>query len=206
MLPAVFYFIGRSLSATPAQLGTLTLCRALVQVSLHVHCWLYLCIALHDVSHIGHAKPGSAQGATASRLSLDGLCVWNYGLPRSLLSALLHRAGAGGAHHRPEYHALVQVSLHVQDKCAMVGSCKSLKPVEQLCLATSQCCLCMQPLTKQVASASRPCPELSPQSPLPAGGEAFLHRAGCLSTAAGTSIIRATCRACIPEVYEQTDQ
>lgn len=32
VLPAVYYFVGRSLSATPAQLGTLTLCRALVQV------------------------------------------------------------------------------------------------------------------------------------------------------------------------------
>lgn len=32
VLPAVYYFIGRSLNATPAQLGTLTLCRALVQV------------------------------------------------------------------------------------------------------------------------------------------------------------------------------
>ncbi|KAL3153038.1 hypothetical protein ABBQ38_012062 [Trebouxia sp. C0009 RCD-2024] len=31
VLPAVYYFIGRSLNATPAQLGTLTLCRALVQ-------------------------------------------------------------------------------------------------------------------------------------------------------------------------------
>jgi hypothetical protein len=28
----VYYFIGRSLSATPAQLGLLTLCRAMVQV------------------------------------------------------------------------------------------------------------------------------------------------------------------------------
>ena len=34
VLPAVYYFIGRSLKATPAQLGTLTLCRALVQVWL----------------------------------------------------------------------------------------------------------------------------------------------------------------------------
>ena len=33
VLPAVYYFIGRSLNATPAQLGTLTLCRALVQAS-----------------------------------------------------------------------------------------------------------------------------------------------------------------------------
>jgi hypothetical protein len=32
VLPAVYYFIGRSLNATPAQLGTLTLCRAMVQV------------------------------------------------------------------------------------------------------------------------------------------------------------------------------
>lgn len=32
VLPAVYYFVGRSLNATPAQLGTLTLCRALVQV------------------------------------------------------------------------------------------------------------------------------------------------------------------------------
>ena len=32
VLPAVYYFVGRSLSATPAQLGTLTLCRAMVQV------------------------------------------------------------------------------------------------------------------------------------------------------------------------------
>ncbi|CAK0783950.1 hypothetical protein CVIRNUC_007153 [Coccomyxa viridis] len=31
VLPAVYLFIGRSLHATPAQLGTLTLCRALVQ-------------------------------------------------------------------------------------------------------------------------------------------------------------------------------
>ena len=34
VLPAVYYFIGRSLQATPAQLGTLTLCRAMVQVHL----------------------------------------------------------------------------------------------------------------------------------------------------------------------------
>ena len=32
VLPAVYLFIGKSLHATPAQLGTLTLCRALVQV------------------------------------------------------------------------------------------------------------------------------------------------------------------------------
>ena len=32
VLPAVYYFIGRSLNASPAQLGTLTLCRAMVQV------------------------------------------------------------------------------------------------------------------------------------------------------------------------------
>jgi MFS family permease len=31
MLPAVYLFVGTSLSATPSQLGTLTLCRALVQ-------------------------------------------------------------------------------------------------------------------------------------------------------------------------------
>lgn len=33
VLPAVYYFIGRSLNATPAQLGTLTLCRAMVQAA-----------------------------------------------------------------------------------------------------------------------------------------------------------------------------
>ena len=32
VLPAVYYFVGRSLRATPAQLGTLTFARALVQV------------------------------------------------------------------------------------------------------------------------------------------------------------------------------
>jgi hypothetical protein len=31
VLPAVYLFVGTSLSATPSQLGTLTLCRALVQ-------------------------------------------------------------------------------------------------------------------------------------------------------------------------------
>ena len=35
VLPAVYLFIGKALHATPAQLGTLTLCRALVQVGLH---------------------------------------------------------------------------------------------------------------------------------------------------------------------------
>lgn len=40
VLPAVYYFIGRSLNATPAQLGTLTLCRALVQVC-HESCKAY---------------------------------------------------------------------------------------------------------------------------------------------------------------------
>ena len=34
VLPAVYLFIGKALHATPAQLGTLTLCRALVQVGL----------------------------------------------------------------------------------------------------------------------------------------------------------------------------
>ncbi len=95
VLPAVFYFIGRSLSATPAQLGTLTLCRALVQVSLHAHCWLCLCIALQLVSRTGRAEPSSAQGATVARLSLDGLVVWCCGMLRSLLSALLYGLGAG---------------------------------------------------------------------------------------------------------------
>lgn len=33
VLPAVYFFIMRSLKCTPSQLGTLTLCRALVQVS-----------------------------------------------------------------------------------------------------------------------------------------------------------------------------
>ena len=33
VLPAVYLFVGRSLNATPVQLGTLTLCRAMVQVS-----------------------------------------------------------------------------------------------------------------------------------------------------------------------------
>ena len=32
LLPQVYYFIGRSLNATLSQLGTLVLCRALVQV------------------------------------------------------------------------------------------------------------------------------------------------------------------------------
>jgi hypothetical protein len=32
VLPAVYLFVGRSLNATPVQLGTLTLCRAMVQV------------------------------------------------------------------------------------------------------------------------------------------------------------------------------
>lgn len=32
ILPAVYFFIGRSLNATLSQLGTLTLCRAVVQV------------------------------------------------------------------------------------------------------------------------------------------------------------------------------
>ena len=32
VLPAVYLFIMRSLKCTPSQLGTLTLCRALVQV------------------------------------------------------------------------------------------------------------------------------------------------------------------------------
>lgn len=32
VLPAVYFFIMRSLKCTPSQLGTLTLCRALVQV------------------------------------------------------------------------------------------------------------------------------------------------------------------------------
>ena len=31
VLPAVYLFVGRSLNATPVQLGTLTLCRAMVQ-------------------------------------------------------------------------------------------------------------------------------------------------------------------------------
>ena len=44
VLPAVYYFIGRSLNATPAQLGTLTLCRALVQacsaqLTFPLACW-----------------------------------------------------------------------------------------------------------------------------------------------------------------------
>lgn len=34
VLPAVYLFVGRSLNATPVQLGTLTLCRAMVQVRL----------------------------------------------------------------------------------------------------------------------------------------------------------------------------
>ena len=37
VLPAVYLFIGKALHATPAQLGTLTLCRALVQVGLCGH-------------------------------------------------------------------------------------------------------------------------------------------------------------------------
>jgi hypothetical protein len=36
ILPAVYKYIGSSLHATPTQLGTITLCRALVQVSLNV--------------------------------------------------------------------------------------------------------------------------------------------------------------------------
>ncbi len=32
VLPAVFLFVGRSLNASPSQLGTVTLCRAMVQV------------------------------------------------------------------------------------------------------------------------------------------------------------------------------
>lgn len=35
VLPAVYLFVGRSLNATPVQLGTLTLCRAMVQVGPH---------------------------------------------------------------------------------------------------------------------------------------------------------------------------
>lgn len=35
VLPAVYLFVGRSLNATPVQLGTLTLCRAMVQVWCH---------------------------------------------------------------------------------------------------------------------------------------------------------------------------
>ncbi len=34
VLPAVYFFVGKSLRATPAQLGTLTFARALVQVGL----------------------------------------------------------------------------------------------------------------------------------------------------------------------------
>lgn len=37
VLPAVYLFVGRSLNATPVQLGTLTLCRAMVQVCTHVY-------------------------------------------------------------------------------------------------------------------------------------------------------------------------
>ena len=33
VLPAVYHFISKSLHATPSQLGALTLCRAMVQVS-----------------------------------------------------------------------------------------------------------------------------------------------------------------------------
>lgn len=41
VLPAVYLFVGRSLNATPVQLGTLTLCRAMVQVrGLHMTCTL----------------------------------------------------------------------------------------------------------------------------------------------------------------------
>lgn len=32
VLPAVYFFVGRSLGATPTQLGALTFCRAVVQV------------------------------------------------------------------------------------------------------------------------------------------------------------------------------
>jgi hypothetical protein len=37
VLPAVYKYIGVSLGATPTQLGTLTLCRALVQVIFLFH-------------------------------------------------------------------------------------------------------------------------------------------------------------------------
>ncbi len=53
VLPAVYYFIGRSLNATPAQLGTLTLCRAMVQVCLYVDMLvsIQLSLSLHQLSN-----------------------------------------------------------------------------------------------------------------------------------------------------------
>ena len=58
----------------------------------------------------------------------------------------------------------------------MVGHRMSFTPVAQLSLAMSQCCLCMQPLTKQAAIASRPC----------SGGARFLveERPSCTGLAA----------------------
>ena len=41
VLPSVYLFIGASLHATPAQLGTLTLCRAMVQVNLIRHTFVH---------------------------------------------------------------------------------------------------------------------------------------------------------------------
>lgn len=58
VLPAVYYFVGRSLNATPAQLGTLTLCRALVQV--HSTALVHLCsrVTMHLPPPLNCLKAG----------------------------------------------------------------------------------------------------------------------------------------------------
>ena len=97
VLPAVYYFVGRSLRATPAQLGTLTFARALVQVRvattqglpypieapfMHPHsseCTSWAIIDLPSASsHVkGHCHCLLLKGFATLRNSEMCLCPWS---------------------------------------------------------------------------------------------------------------------------------
>lgn len=59
ILPAVYFFIGRSLDATLPQLGALTLCRAIVQVrawGLSHHVWPSLTLSRGLAACLGRRR------------------------------------------------------------------------------------------------------------------------------------------------------
>jgi hypothetical protein len=101
VLPAVYLFVGRSLNATPVQLGTLTLCRAMVQVCTHHFLPIQLRLPANGSNHhmrllCCHVKMHAAlvwdmhavMLCTAGRGSPAGICAYWLCVPLSAADAV----------------------------------------------------------------------------------------------------------------------
>ena len=74
VLPAVYLFIGKALHATPAQLGTLTLCRALVQVTTLTRACLIRCQLAYLGTSLGMHTAGGLLGQCRACIDMKKKC------------------------------------------------------------------------------------------------------------------------------------